>query len=191
MRLRRQVDPRAGVPVLPEAGVERILILRTAQLREVQWARDELARRYPKATFGILGTRLAALGAFEDCARFEVAEGWLTPASVRPLLTAVAAFAPDMVVLCMNNDWRVGYDRSSRVVKGIHAPHKVVAGYNRRWSHWRHEDFAEDGRVTRWLVEAAGLLILAPMMAAYLLLKPAGPVYAGTPARGPRAGGGA
>ncbi len=191
MRLRRQVDPLAGAPVLPESGVERILILRTAQLREVQWAREDLARRYPQATFGILGTRLAALGAFEDCTRFEVADGWLTPASVRSLQTAVAAFAPDLVVLCMNNDWRVGYDRSSRVVKQIHAPHKVVAGYNRRWSHWRHEDFVEDGRLMRWLVEAAGLLVLAPMMAVYFLIKPAGPLYAPTPARGPRSGGSA
>lgn len=188
MRVTRHVEPQAGAPVLPEGGIERILILRTAQLREVQWARTELARRYPRATFGVLGTRLAALGAFEDCARFEVADEWVTPASFTPLEQAVAAFAPDLVVLCINNDWRVGYERSSRVVQRIGARHKVVAGYNRQWSHWRHPDFVEGHPITRWLVEAVGLLALAPLVGAYLLCKPAGPDYAGTPVTGPRPG---
>lgn len=188
MRLTRRVETPRARPVLPEAGIGRILILRTAQLREVQWARAELARRYPAATVGVLGTRLAALGAFDDCERFEVADGWLTPASVEPLDAAVAAFAPDLVVLCLNNDWCVGYERSSQVVRRIRAPHKVVAGYNRRWSRWRHADFVEGHPVTRWLVEAVGLLVLAPLVGLYLALKPAGPAYPGTPVHGPRSG---
>lgn len=171
---------------LPEAGIHRILILRTAQLPEVQWVRTELTRRYPEATIGVLGTRLDALGAFSDCQRFEVADGWLTPAAVAPLGPALAAFAPDLVVLCLNNDWHVGYERASRVVRNIQARHKVVAGYNRRWFPWRHIDFVESATVTRRLAEGLGLLLLAPAVTAYLLMKPAGPLYRTTPRQKPR-----
>ncbi len=178
------IDSADGV--LPDGRVARILILRTAQLAEVQWARAELARRYPRATVGILGTRLTALGAFEDCARFELPDGWLTPATIAPLQARLDEFAPDLLVMCLNNDWHVGYDKASRVMRRISARHKVVAGYDRRWSRWRHVDFGEMHPVVRWLTDLCGLLILAPAVWLYLLMKPAGPPYAGTPRTRPR-----
>lgn len=179
----------AAVPVLPGGGINRILILRTAQLPEVQWARSDLARRYPHATIGILGTRLEALGAFDDCVRFELADGWVTPATIVPLQHELEAFAPDLLVMCLNNDWRVGYERTSRVVGRLQARHKVVAGYNRRWSHWRHVDFVEGHPALRWLVEVCGMFVLAPAVAAYLLVKPARPLYRATPRNKPRRAG--
>jgi hypothetical protein len=179
----------AAALVLPEGGIDRILILRTAQLPEVQWARADLARRYPHATIGMLGTRLKALGAFDDCVQFELADGWLTPATIVPLQDALEAFAPDLLVMCLNNDWRVGYERASRVVRRLQARHKVVVSYNRRWSRWRHLDFAEGHPALRWLVEVCGMLVLALAGAAYLLAKPAGPLYQATPRNKPRGAG--
>jgi len=171
--------------LLPADGIQRILILRTAQLREVDWARSELAGRYPNARVGILGTRLKALGAFEDCEQFEVEADWLSPKSVSPLAGRITAFAPDLVVLCLNNDWRVGYERSSRIVKTIDARYKLVAGYNRRWYGWMHRDFVEGPPLIRWLVDAS-VALLYPLVAIYLLLKPSTPLYAHTPAAKPR-----
>lgn len=172
--------------VLPEGRVGRILILRTAQLAEVQWARAELARRYPRATVGVVGTRLKALGAFEDCVQFEIPDGWLTPAAIAPFQAQLDDFAPDLLVMCLNNDWHVGYDRTSRAVRRISARHKVVAGYNHRWSRWRHADFAEGHPAVRWVTDLCGLLVLAPAVALYLLVKPARPLYRGTPRNRPR-----
>jgi hypothetical protein len=174
--------------VLPAGEINRILILRTAQVPEVQRARDELSRRYPHARVGVLGTRLAALGAFDDCEQFEVTAGWLTPRSVGPLRDRIRAFAPDLLVLCLNNDWRVGYERASRVVRSLPARHKVVAAYNRRWYGWQHEDFVEGRAPVRWLVEACGLALLYPLAAAYLLAKPATPIYQATPTNTPGQG---
>lgn len=171
--------------VLPAGEINRILILRTAQLLEVQRARAELSRRYPNATIGVLGTRLGALGAFDDCVQFEIAAGWLTPRSVEPLRDRLCAFAPDVLVMCLNNDWRVGYERTSRVVRSLRARHKVVAAYNGRWYRWVHRDFVEGHAALRWLVEACGLVLLYPLAAAYLLAKPAGPTYAPTPTHKP------
>lgn len=174
--------------VWPAGEVNRILILRTAQLPEVMRAREELSRRYPTATVGVLGTRLKALGAFEDCVQFEVAEGWLTPQSVKPLQDQIERFAPDLLVLCLNNDWRVGYERASRVVRGLPAGHKVVAAYNRRWYRWTHADFVEGHPALRWLVDACALALLYPLVAAYLLAKPARPTYQATPTNKPEQG---
>ena len=171
--------------VLPAAEINRILILRTAQLPEVQRARDELSLRYPNATIGVLGTRLEALGAFDDCVRFEIAAGWLSPRSVKPLRDRIRAFAPDLLVMCLNNDWRVGYERTSRVVRSLPARHKVVAAYNRRWYAWVHADFVEGRAALRWLVEACGIVLLYPLVAAYLLAKPARPIYQATPTNKP------
>jgi len=173
-------------PVLPEDEINRILILRTAQLPEVQWVRAELARRYPKAAVGILGTHLKALGAFEDCVQFELPEGRLTPESVRPFRDEIQAFAPDLLVLCLNNDGRVGYERTSRVVQRLQARHKIVAGYNRRWYRWAHTDFVEGRPAVRWLVDVLGMAVLTPAVAAYLLAKPARPLYQATPRNRPR-----
>jgi hypothetical protein len=172
--------------VLPPAEIERILILRTAQLREVDRARAELTRRYPDASIGVLGTRLKVLGAFEDCVQFEVTEEWLSPRSVRPLRSRIEAFAPDLVVMCLNNDCGVGYGRTSRVVRSLPASHKVVAAYNGRWHRWSHADFATGHPALIWLVDVAGLLLLYPLAAAYLLCKPSGPRYAATPRSRPR-----
>jgi hypothetical protein len=166
--------------VLPAAPVSRILILRTAQLPEVEWARGELARRYPGATVGILGSRLSALGAFDDCVRFEIDDPWITPASVRPLGRRLQAFAPDLVVLCLNNDSRAGYARVSRVMRSLPGSHKVVAAYTRRWFRWRHADFADGHPVLRRVVDA-GVVLLCPLVFFYLLAKRRTPVYAATP----------
>jgi hypothetical protein len=171
--------------VLPAGEIDRILILRTAQLPEVQRARDELSRRYPNATVGVLGTRLEALGAFGDCVQFEVAADWLTPRSVEPLHDRIRAFAPDLLVMCLNNDWRVGYERTSRVVRSLPARHKVVAAYDRRWYRWVHADFVEGHPALRWLVDACGIALLYPLVAAYLLAKPARPTYRATPTNKP------
>jgi hypothetical protein len=172
--------------VLPSGEVRRILILRTAQLPEVDRARAELTRRYPDASIGVLGTRLKALGAFEDCVQFEVTEEWLSPKSVRPLLSRIEAFAPDLVVMCLNNDCGVGYGRTSRVVRSLPARHKVVAAYNGRWHRWSHADFVTGHPAWIWLVDVGGLLLLYPLTMAYLLLKPSGPRYAATPRNRPR-----
>jgi hypothetical protein len=172
--------------VLPAAGVERILILRTAQLREVERARAELTRRYPDARIGVLGTRLAALGAFDDCVRFEVEASWVTPRTVAPLDDRIRAFDPDLLVLCLNNDWRAGYERTSRVVGRLRARHKVVAAYDGRWYCWTHADFVESHPAIRWLIDACGMVLLYPFVAAYLLAKPARPLYRATPTRKPR-----
>jgi len=177
--------------VLPAGEVSRILILRTAQLPEVQRAREELARRYPNATVGVLGTRLKALGAFDDCVQFEIDAAWLTPKSVKPLYGRIQEFAPDLLVLCLNNDWRVGYERTSRVVRSLPARHKVVAAYNRRWYRWVHTDFVEGHAVLRWLVDVCGIVALYPLVAAYLLAKPSTPLYAHTPRTRPRSEAGA
>jgi hypothetical protein len=171
--------------VLPSSPIARILILRTAQMREVEWARGELGRRYPDATFGILGSNLSALGAFDDCVRFEIGGSWLTPASVRPLRRVLQAFAPDLVVLCLNNDSRVGYARASRVMQSLPGAHKVVAGYTRRWFRWRHADFTDGHPMLRWLADA-GLILLYPLAYGYLLAKRRTPVYAATPTGAPR-----
>jgi hypothetical protein len=171
---------------LPASDIRRILILRTAQLLEVERARAELRRRYPDASVGVLGTRLKALGAFDDCVQFEVTEDWLAPGNVRPLLPRLEAFDPDLVVMCLNNDCGVGYGRTSRIVRSLTAPHKVVAGYNGRWSRWSHADFATGHPALVWVVDALGLLLLYPLTAAYLLFKPSGPRYAATPRNRPR-----
>jgi len=172
--------------VLPAGGIDRILILRTAQLPEVERARAELSRRYPHASVAVLGTRLEALGAFDDCVQFEVTADWLTPKSVRPLRDRVEAFAPDLLVMCLNNDCRVGYGRTSRVVRSLPARHKVVAGYNRRWYSWSHADFVEGHPALVWLINACGICVLYPLLVAYLLAKPSGPLYALTPRNRPR-----
>ncbi len=186
MRLTRTVDPLAGTPALPDGGIERILILRTAPVPDVERVHAELVRRYPGAAVGVLGSRLEAAGAFHGCLRFEIADGWLTPASVAPLSKALAAFAPDLVVLCLNNDWRVGYERVSRVVRGLRAPHTVVAGCNGTWAPWRHAEFTEGHPLVRWLGNAVGMVLLTPAIALYLLVKPGRPLYAATPPHKPR-----
>ena len=170
--------------LLPQA-VNRILLLRTAQLSEVQWARAELARRYPSAEIAVLGTRLRALGVFEGCQQFEVPDGWLTPHAVRPLENRLESFAPDLIVMCVNNDWGSGYDGVSRIVRRLPARHKVVAGYNHQWYRWRHADYTDGHPILRWLVEAS-LLVLYPLAAIYLLAKPSSPLYANTPGGAPR-----
>jgi hypothetical protein len=169
---------------LPPAA-NRILLLRTAQLSEVQWARAELTRRYPSAEVAVLGTRLHALGAFDGCRLFEVPDGWLTPRSVHPLEGGLKQFAPDLIVMCLNNEWRSGYERVSRIVRRLPARHKVVAGYNRQWSRWRHADYIDGHPILRWLVEAS-LIVLYPLTAIYLLAKPSSPLYANTPGGAPR-----
>ncbi len=172
--------------VLPAGEINRILILRTAQLPEIERARAELSRRYPRASVAVLGTRLKALGAFDDSVQFEVIADWLTPDTVKPLLPGVEAFAPDLVVMCLNNDCGVGYGRTSRVVRKLPATNKVVAGYNGRWYQWSHADFVTGHPALIWLVDAVGLLLLYPLTAAYLLAKPSGPRYALTPRNRPR-----
>lgn len=179
--------------VFPTDGIRRILILRTAQLAELQWARAELARRYPDATVGVLGTKLATLPAFRDCIQFEVAADWLTPRSVRPLRPALRAFAPDLVVMCLNINGRTGYGRVSRIVRSLRAPHTIVADYTRHWFPWSHADFVRGPRTTlwlraaaQWLTGVAGMALLTPVVAAYLLAKPATPIYLATPPHRPR-----
>ena len=171
--------------VLPAGEINRILILRTAQLPEVQRVREELSRRYPNAEVGVLGTRLEALGAFDDCIQFEITADWLTPNSVRPLRDRIDLFAPDLLVMCLNNDWRVGYERTSRVVRSLPARHKIVAAYNRRWYRWVHTDFVEGHAALRWLIDVCGMVALYPLVAAYLLAKPAKPIYQATPRNKP------
>jgi hypothetical protein len=166
--------------VLPDGGIDRILVLRTAQLPEVQWVRRELARRYPHAKVGILGSRLAVLGAFEDHAQFEVADDWLTSTSMAPLLDRVEQFAPDLVVMCVNNDWRVGYEATSGFMGRLPCRHKVVALCNGGWDRWRHVDFVEGHPAVRWLIHVCGLAALAPAVAAYLLAKSARSPCTGT-----------
>ena len=165
--------------------IDRVLILRTAQLREVDWAREELHRAYPDAAVGVLGTQLKALGAFDDCVHFEVAAKWLTPRSVRPLWQQLRTFSPDLVVLCLNNSWRVGYQRASLVVKRLKAPHCIVAGYDHRWYRWSHADFIERQSLFHRAIDAS-VILLYPMVAAYLLAKPSRPLYVETPSAAPR-----
>ena len=167
--------------VLPTAGaIRRILVLRTAQLREVRWAFGELTRRYPSARFGVLGSRMHGPDEFEGAERFDVHGRWVTPKTVRPLASRLARFNPDLVVFCLNSEWLVGYEPVSRVVQRLGAPVSVVGGYNRRWYRWDHTAFTQGPRWWRWLVGASAVL-LYPIVAAYLLAKPSGPLYRETP----------
>ena len=172
----RLQSPERAPDVLPSARIERILVLRTAQRREVDWAMRELAVRYPDATMAVLGTRLKALGVFGHYEQIDVDAAWLTPRSVRPHMDRIRRFGPDLVVLCLNNDSFVGYERLSRVMRGLHAPHKLVATYTRRWRRWTHVDFVDGPLPLRWLVNGL-LVVLYPLVVVYLLCRPSGPPY--------------
>lgn len=173
MRLQSSEHLPDGLPALP---IERIVVLRTAQLPEIKRVLGELAMRYPDAAVAVLGTRLKALRAFENYEQIEIDGDWLTPRSVRPHVGRIRRFDPDLLVMCLNNDWFVGYERASRVMRSLPARYKLVATYNRRWRHWRHLDFIEGPVLMRWLVNGV-LLALYPLVVVYLLCKPSRPLY--------------
>lgn len=159
------------------SDVRRVLIFRTAQLPEVQWAREEIARRYPGATVGVVGSRLKALGVFEDCVQFELPDGKITPETIRPLRRAIEDFAPDVAVMCLNTNGRAGYERISSAMRRIPARDKLVAGFDRTITPWLHADFVSGRAVTRWLVDVLGLALLVPAAFFYLLAKSPRPEY--------------
>ena len=73
------------VETLPDRPVRRILILRTAQTLQVQWALEELRRTYPEAKFGVLGTQLSKNALFDGMEHFEPSQPWLSPESIKSL----------------------------------------------------------------------------------------------------------
>lgn len=164
------------VEALPDRPVGRILVLRTAQTLQVQWALEELRATYPEAQFGLLGTQLGANTLFDGMEHFEPSESWLSPQSIKSLRQRLETRRFDMVVMCLNSDCAAGYGRASRVVRMINAPLKFVAGYNKRWHKWNHRDFEEGNALTRGVINGLGLLIY-PVIAAYVLLSPSGPRY--------------
>lgn len=180
MRLQSPEDTPGVLPL----HIERIIVLRTAQLREVDWALAELAALYPDAAVAVLGTKLKALGAFEGYEQIEIDGDWLTRDSVRPHAEQIRQFNPDLAVMCLNNDWFVGYERASQVMRRLPGRHKLVATCNRRWRRWRHLDFVDGPVLLRWLVNGL-LLVLYPLVAVYLLIRPSRPRYRPSPRSGP------
>jgi hypothetical protein len=168
--------PYEPSPWFPPADcVRTILVLRTAPLEQVRLAIEELRQRYPDVRFAVLGTGLDH-GLFDGMEKFAIRERWVTPRSYAPLRRQVELHPFDLAVVCLNSDHVVGYGRVSQVMRRIPARVKLGAGYTGRWFEWGHPDFSEVPLVFRWAINAS-LVLLYPLVAIYLLLRPARPVY--------------
>ena len=161
---------------LPDAAIQRILILRTARAPQVQWALEQLRTKYPLATFAVLGTQLRDNALFDEMQQFEVQEAWLKLSGYRRFERDVRECQFDLAVMVLNGDGATGYEAVSQVMKRISAGTKLVAGYNGRWYVWNHRSFSSGSFVRRWLCNALEYALLA-FAFGYMLLKSSKPAY--------------
>jgi len=155
--------------------VRRILVFRTAPLEQVRRVFEELRHRYPDAQLAVLGTGLDH-ALFEGMEKLAIRDRWVTPRSYAPLCRQLELRPFDLAVVCLNSDHVVGYGRVSQVMRRVPARVKLGVGYTGRWFEWRHADFSEVPAPLRWTLNAS-LVLLYPLVATYLLLRPARPVY--------------
>jgi hypothetical protein len=161
---------------LPEAAIQRILLLRTARAPQVQWALEQLRAKYPSATFAVLGTHLRDTSLFDGMQQFEIQGEWLTPSGFRAFEREVRSGQFDLAAMVLNGDGSTGYEDVSRIMKRIPARTKLVAGYNRCWYAWNHASFSSGFFVYRWLCQAFEYIVLG-LAYLYLLLKSSRPSY--------------
>jgi len=147
------------VETLPLTSVHKILILRTAPMPQVQWAVEELKGAYPNAQFWVLGRQLEH-ALFRDMQKMEIVQPWLNPRNYRPFRESAKKLGFDLAVMCLNSDSCAGYEAVSRVMKGVPARLKLVAGYSREWYVWKHDLFQEGHWPVRWALTALEFLLL-------------------------------
>ena len=161
---------------LPDAAVQRILVLRTARAPQVQWVLEQLRAKYPSAAIAILGTQLRDNPLFDGMQLFEIQEPWLKPSSFRKYEREIRCAQFDLAVMVLNGDGSTGYEDVSRVMKRIPAGNRLVAGYNRCWYAWNHASFSSGFFAVRWLCQALEYVALV-LAFIYLLLKSSRPSY--------------
>jgi hypothetical protein len=161
---------------LPEADVQRILILRTARTPQVQWALEQLRAQYPSAGYAVLGTGLQNNILFDGMRKFEVQSAWLKPDAFREFEREIRDHHFDLVVMILNGDGATGYEDVSRIMKKIPAGLKLVSGYNRRWYRWNHSAFSSGSFPLRWICTALECLLF-PFVHAYMFTRSSRPAY--------------
>ncbi|HYK90805.1 MAG TPA: hypothetical protein VE398_18675 [Acidobacteriota bacterium] len=159
----------------PPEDVRKVLVFRTAQMAQVTRAFECLRSLYPSAQYSVIGTGLNH-EYFREMVKYEILDRWVTPRSYARVRPLVKREDFDIAVLCLNSEHVVGYDRVSEVLADVPARAKLVASYTGRWFFWQHSDFVESGALLRWIVNSLMVLVY-PMVAAYLLCKPNKPVY--------------
>lgn len=166
---------QTGVAFPPSEDVRKILIFRTAPTPLVVRTYEHLRTLYPSAEYSILGTALNHEH-FQNMAKFEIAERWITTRSYKRVRQLVEQNRFDIAVLCLNSEHISGYGRASNVLRLIPASTKLVAGYTGNWWLWQHSDFVEGGVMLRGIVNSM-VALLYPVVALYLAFKPARPLY--------------
>lgn len=161
---------------LPEASVQRILILRTARMPQIQWTLEQLHAQYPSAGYAVLGTQLQNNVLFDGMRKFEVQSTWLKPAGLRKFERDIRNQHFDLVVMVLNGDGATGYEDVSRIMKKIPAQLKLVSGYSRRWYLWNHSAFSSGSFPRRWFCTVLEYLLF-PFVHAYMFAKSSKPAY--------------
>ena len=144
---------------LPQANIQKILVLRTAPTPQVRWTIEQLRHAYPQARFSVLGTQLDN-SLFDGMDRMSLGEPWLTPRSYKPLSRRVAAADFDLAVMCLNGEPFMAYEKVSQVMKRVPARIKLVAAYSQEWYAWKRELFPDGSLLVRCVLNAFETVLL-------------------------------